>query len=207
MPFFSVIIPTYNRLPYLLEALESVARQSFRDYEVIVVDDGSQDGTEQAVLEMLKCEKLKAETLKEDGTTNDTNHTNFLTTDDAELFLRVLRNGTCSYNPAVDWCYQVGTPNNVSSHRVRNERCMLEVLLGCEPYYYGEMLKPAIAKSANRTMAVALMDGSPQERRRAYNLAWDRLSVSGKFFFGLSAVVPSLGRGLLWMKRKLRPVR
>ncbi len=49
MPFFSVIIPTYNRLPYLLEALESVARQSFRDYEVIVVDDGSTDGTAKEV--------------------------------------------------------------------------------------------------------------------------------------------------------------
>jgi len=53
-PFFSVIIPTYNRLPYLLEALESVAKQLFTDYEVIVVDDGSQDGTEIAVSEMLK---------------------------------------------------------------------------------------------------------------------------------------------------------
>jgi len=127
--------------------------------------------------------------------------------EDVELFLRVLRDGTCSYNPTADWCYQVGTPNNISSHRVRNERCMLEVLLGCEPYYHGEVLKPAIAKSAKRAMAVALMDGSPQERRRAHHLAWDRLSVSGKFFFGLSAVVPSLGRGLLWMKRKLRPVR
>ena len=73
MPFFSVIIPAYNRLPYLLEALDSVWLQSFTDYEVIVVDDGSTDGTQAAVLEMLKCEKLKAETLKEDGTTNDTN--------------------------------------------------------------------------------------------------------------------------------------
>lgn len=54
MPFFSVIIPTYNRLPYLLEALDSVWRQSFTDYEVIVVDDGSTDGTQTAVLEMLK---------------------------------------------------------------------------------------------------------------------------------------------------------
>lgn len=37
----------------LIEALESVRQQTFKDYEVIVVDDGSQDGTEQAVLEML----------------------------------------------------------------------------------------------------------------------------------------------------------
>jgi GT2 family glycosyltransferase len=49
MPFFSVIIPAYNRLPHLLEALDSVWRQSFTDYEVIVVDDGSTDGTAEEV--------------------------------------------------------------------------------------------------------------------------------------------------------------
>jgi hypothetical protein len=70
MPFFSVIIPAYNRLPYLLEALDSVWRQSFTDYEVIVVDDGSTDGTQTAVLEMLKsgnAEKLKLKYLKQEN--------------------------------------------------------------------------------------------------------------------------------------------
>jgi len=42
---FSVIIPTYNRLQYLPCALESVWRQTIPDFEVIVVDDGSTDGT------------------------------------------------------------------------------------------------------------------------------------------------------------------
>ena len=45
MPFFSVVIPTYDRLPYLQQALQSVWTQTFKDYEVIVVDDGSTDGT------------------------------------------------------------------------------------------------------------------------------------------------------------------
>lgn len=45
MPLFSVIIPTYNRLPLLEKTLASVAGQTFRDYEIIVVDDGSRDGT------------------------------------------------------------------------------------------------------------------------------------------------------------------
>jgi glycosyltransferase involved in cell wall biosynthesis len=45
----SVVIPTYNRLAYLMEALRSVFVQTFSDYEVIVVDDGSTDGTEAAL--------------------------------------------------------------------------------------------------------------------------------------------------------------
>jgi len=45
----SVIIPTYNRREFLREAIESVLAQSFRDFELIVVDDGSRDGTYELV--------------------------------------------------------------------------------------------------------------------------------------------------------------
>ena len=47
--FFSVVIPTHNRVLILLEALQSVRQQTFQDYEVIVVDDGSADGTDKEV--------------------------------------------------------------------------------------------------------------------------------------------------------------
>ncbi|HWC60533.1 MAG TPA: glycosyltransferase family A protein [Verrucomicrobiae bacterium] len=46
---FSIIIPTYNRAALLREALESVFKQKFSDFEVIVVDDGSTDGTEETL--------------------------------------------------------------------------------------------------------------------------------------------------------------
>ncbi|MGD2174237.1 MAG: glycosyltransferase family 2 protein [Candidatus Brocadiaceae bacterium] len=44
-PRVSVVIPAYNAEDYLQEALESVFAQTFTDYEVIVVDDASTDGT------------------------------------------------------------------------------------------------------------------------------------------------------------------
>lgn len=45
MPLFSVIIPVYNRRELLQDALASVWAQTFKDFEVIIVDDGSTDGT------------------------------------------------------------------------------------------------------------------------------------------------------------------
>lgn len=44
-----MIIPTHNRLPLLLEALESLKNQEMDDFEVIVIDDGSTDGTPEAI--------------------------------------------------------------------------------------------------------------------------------------------------------------
>ncbi|MBI4281315.1 glycosyltransferase family 2 protein [Candidatus Uhrbacteria bacterium] len=41
----SIIIPTYNHKKALAKCLASIAAQTFRDYEVIIIDDGSTDGT------------------------------------------------------------------------------------------------------------------------------------------------------------------
>jgi glycosyltransferase involved in cell wall biosynthesis len=48
-PYFSVIIPTYNRAHLIRKTIESVLAQQDPDFEVIVVDDGSRDNTEDVV--------------------------------------------------------------------------------------------------------------------------------------------------------------
>lgn len=48
-PTVSICIPTYNRKDYLRETLQSVFSQTYKDYEVVVLDDGSTDGTKEMI--------------------------------------------------------------------------------------------------------------------------------------------------------------
>ena len=48
-PIVSVIIPTYNRTNLVGRAIQSVLNQTYQDFELIVVDDGSVDSTEEVV--------------------------------------------------------------------------------------------------------------------------------------------------------------
>ena len=49
IPFFSIIIPTYNRASFIAKTIDSVIQQSYTDWELIIIDDGSTDDTKDIV--------------------------------------------------------------------------------------------------------------------------------------------------------------
>ena len=71
---FSVIIPLYNKAPYIRKALESIFAQTYTDYELIVVDDESTDESA-SIVETMLCEVMRLQgykaTRQEDGKAED----------------------------------------------------------------------------------------------------------------------------------------
>lgn len=55
-PLFSVVIPAYNRAHCIHRAISSVQKQTEQRFEIIVIDDGSSDGTEQVIAEISRDE-------------------------------------------------------------------------------------------------------------------------------------------------------
>lgn len=58
-PFFSVVIPTYNRAHILSRSVDSVLRQTFEDFELIIVDNGSTDNTQAWIEETYQDDRIK----------------------------------------------------------------------------------------------------------------------------------------------------
>ena len=117
MSTVSVCIPTYNRKDYLKETLESVFAQSYGDYEVVVVDDGSSDGTREMIESMEKPIRYLWQPNQGDAQARNRlieeargKYITFLDSDDLlfpdsvqRLFSAIERNGkeACSYGPYI----------------------------------------------------------------------------------------------------------
>lgn len=59
MPHFTIIIPTFNRAHIILNTIQAVLDQSFQDWELLIVDDGSTDNTKEILTPILADNRIK----------------------------------------------------------------------------------------------------------------------------------------------------
>lgn len=59
LPQVSILIPTYNHSQYVLETLDSVFAQTYLDYEIIVINDGSPDDTRQVLQPLVRENRIQ----------------------------------------------------------------------------------------------------------------------------------------------------
>lgn len=64
-PLISVVIPAYNAEKFIVKTLDSVMAQTFKNYELIIVDDGSSDQTAKVVEEYLKKHDLRGQCIRQ----------------------------------------------------------------------------------------------------------------------------------------------
>ena len=69
----SVIIPTYNRKKYIRRAIDSVIRQSYKPFEIIVIDDGSTDGTYELIKQSYSSSQISLKKQKNNGVSSARN--------------------------------------------------------------------------------------------------------------------------------------
>lgn len=64
--FFSIVIPTFNRENLITQTINSILNQTFTDFEIIVIDDGSKDKTEE-VVKLINSDKIKYYKIENSG--------------------------------------------------------------------------------------------------------------------------------------------
>lgn len=69
----SIIIPVYNGEKFIKKCIESILKQTYQNYEIIIINDGSTDRTKETI-ESLKNEKLKLYNIKNAGVSNARNY-------------------------------------------------------------------------------------------------------------------------------------
>ena len=65
-PFFSIILPTYNQSTFLKKCINSITSQSFKDWELIIIDNFSNDETEN-IITQINDERIKLFKFKNDN--------------------------------------------------------------------------------------------------------------------------------------------
>lgn len=144
MPRISVVMPVYNSAKFLVDALESISNQTFTDFEIIAINDGSTDKSLELLQNYAKKEhRLRIVSRENKGVTKTLNEGIDLATgeyiarmdaDDISLPLRFERQLKYLVNNNLDVCgtqyERFGTKTGFSNMPINIEDCYYRLLLG-----------------------------------------------------------------------------
>ncbi len=135
-PKISIIIPTFNRENKILKAIESVLSQTYKDWELIIVDDGSTDKTKDKIQKYLHNEKIKYiyQTNKGVGAARNLGVRNatgdvicFLDSDDQFVpqKLSLQLGGHIKYNKNISICNSIEVRNRIQKRGYRGKDILI----------------------------------------------------------------------------------
>jgi alpha-1,3-rhamnosyltransferase len=58
-PLVTVVIPSYNHQAYVAQSIQSVFSQTYKEIELIVIDDGSSDASEKVIQKLIRGDNFK----------------------------------------------------------------------------------------------------------------------------------------------------
>jgi glycosyltransferase involved in cell wall biosynthesis len=131
MPVVSVVLPTFNRLPYLRQAVDSVFAQTFKEWELIIADDGSDSRTSAYLLTLANLSRVKLLRLPHTGNPSAVRnaalreaqgrYVAFLDSDDVWLTRKLdIQLATHAASTACRWSYTAPTRIDASGQPMRD---------------------------------------------------------------------------------------
>jgi len=161
MPQISIIVPVYKVEPYIHRCVDSILNQTFTDFELILVDDGSPDNcgvicdeyaTKDSRIHVIHQENGGLSAARNSGIdwvfqNSDSEYFSFIDSDDwvHPRYIELLYTGICKYNANISQCLFLETDGNTASESVGEEIVSMppdEEYLNCyNPHAWGKLYK------------------------------------------------------------------
>ena len=157
MPLISIIVPAYNIAEYLPRCLDSILNQTYKNLEIIVISDGSSDGTNQVIENFAAQDSRIVPVFKENTGVSDTrnrgldiakgDYIGFVDGDDfiePGMYERLLSNAI-EHDADISHCgYQMVFPSKVVYYYNTKEKCIYHTREGIIEIISGKKIEPGI---------------------------------------------------------------
>lgn len=152
----SVIVPAYNIAEYLPRCLDSILNQTYSNLEVIVISDGSTDGTNEVIKEYAEKDSRVVPVFKENTGVSDTRNKgleiakgDFIGFVDGDDYIEpnmyeVLLNNAIEYNADISHCgYQMVFPSRVDYYYNTKQKVEQDNIKGIRDIIVGDYVEPS----------------------------------------------------------------